>query len=490
MKNNKGFTLIELLAVIIILGVLMLVAIPSVTKYIDNSRKESYLATAKEIVNGAVNKVNSATYDVFDSEATYYLPIECIPSENSKASPYGELKDSYVVFTYDGDGFNYYYTGTDTAKMGIYLTHKDLLEISSIKTGVDKIEPNVSVNPSSKIILLSCDGLKEENDIDLSIDAYTQMSEYDIEDINNINSGNAVSQDTTLARSPWSQMYSFDRDYKVKTEKIAVIRTSSFPENAIRIWDVSNDGNGLVKMWVLDEDNDGMYEIYIGSKRKIYGNPYSRHLFSYHKNLTYIDVSNLDTSKVTDMMGMFSGSSSSEEGANKFTKIIGIENFNTSNVTNMQSMFFACSNLTELNLSRWDTSKVEDMSEMFSGWQYSPSTAITTLDLSNFDLSSVKTMKRMFEWANRLTTIKLGKNKATKLEDTSKMFEWANGPKNIDLSNLKIDASVNTYKMFNGSINSNTAVIVDSETTKQYILSNRDNFGLRVIVTDANFIVK
>ena len=29
MKNKKGFTLIELLAVIIILGVLMLVAIPS-----------------------------------------------------------------------------------------------------------------------------------------------------------------------------------------------------------------------------------------------------------------------------------------------------------------------------------------------------------------------------------------------------------------------------------------------------------------------------
>ena len=78
-KKEKGFTLIELLAVIIILGVLMLVTIPSVTAYINNSRKNAYIDTAKQYIKGATNLVNSGTLDIYDTEATYYIPSTCVP---------------------------------------------------------------------------------------------------------------------------------------------------------------------------------------------------------------------------------------------------------------------------------------------------------------------------------------------------------------------------------------------------------------------------
>ena len=50
--NKKGFTLIELLAVIVILGVILVIAIPSISAAILNSRKNSYVATANEFVDG------------------------------------------------------------------------------------------------------------------------------------------------------------------------------------------------------------------------------------------------------------------------------------------------------------------------------------------------------------------------------------------------------------------------------------------------------
>ena len=51
--DSKGFTLVELLAVIVIMGILMMVAIPSVTRTIENSRKDTFVDIAKSYANAA-----------------------------------------------------------------------------------------------------------------------------------------------------------------------------------------------------------------------------------------------------------------------------------------------------------------------------------------------------------------------------------------------------------------------------------------------------
>ncbi|KMY51109.1 type II secretion system protein [Peribacillus loiseleuriae] len=52
-NNQKGLTLVELLAVIVILGIIAAIAVPSIGKIIDNSKKDAHLANAQQMISAA-----------------------------------------------------------------------------------------------------------------------------------------------------------------------------------------------------------------------------------------------------------------------------------------------------------------------------------------------------------------------------------------------------------------------------------------------------
>jgi surface protein len=76
--------------------------------------------------------------------------------------------------------------------------------------------------------------------------------------------------------------------------------------------------------------------------------------------LEELDLSNNNTSKVTDMGSMFFG-------CVKLKRIKGIEKFNTNEVNNMNGMFSECKELEEIDLSNFNTSNVTNMRRMFFG---------------------------------------------------------------------------------------------------------------------------
>jgi prepilin-type N-terminal cleavage/methylation domain-containing protein len=92
MNDNKGFTLIELLAVITIMGILMMVAIPTVSRTIENSRKDTFIDTAKKYADSAQTMWMGDNLSCMSSEGkrysssavptgTYYIEIDTA-SEN------------------------------------------------------------------------------------------------------------------------------------------------------------------------------------------------------------------------------------------------------------------------------------------------------------------------------------------------------------------------------------------------------------------------
>ena len=208
------------------------------------------------------------------------------------------------------------------------------------------------------------------------------------------------------------------------------------------------------------------------------------------------DISNWDTSLMTDMSGLF---------FNKSTFNRDISGWNTSNVTKLNDMFYGAS-VFNGDLSGWNTSNVTNMKGMFnkaerfngdiSGWIVSKVTdmgfmfydaSVFNGDLSGWDTSNVTDMVVMFYDAFAFNGDLSGWD-TSNVTNMGQMFRYAS-TFNGDLSGWDVSKVTNMGGMFrdtnafNGDI---SGWDVSNVTNMESMFRDANAFNIDIRVWDAN----
>ena len=230
-------------------------------------------------------------------------------------------------------------------------------------------------------------------------------------------------------------------------KKSAVAPATSM--NAVNIEDEDSDYE--IKLWLDPADKTAYYYT---ETEKVYLNTDSSKMFYDMRSLTSLNLSNFDTSQVTNMQYMFSD----------MTKLttLDLSNFDTSKVTDMKYMFNEMYGLTSLNLSSFNTSNVTDMSCMFAHMF-----SLTSLNLSNFNTSKVTNMGAMFYDMPRLTSLDLSNFNTSNVTNMGWMFAFNGSEKiyvNNDFNTSKLTSFSNMFKESKKLRGGNGSYLADPST--------------------------
>lgn len=123
---------------------------------------------------------------------------------------------------------------------------------------------------------------------------------------------------------------------------------------------------------------------------------------------------------------------------------IDANNLDVSNVTDGSYMFYSCANSTEINVSQWNTSKIKYFDKMFSNCQ-----SLAFLDVNNWDMISGCSLNGMFSYSG-ITDIDLSKWDTSNISNLSNLFFNCTKLKQIDLHTWNTKSVSTCYCLFRG----------------------------------------
>lgn len=173
--------------------------------------------------------------------------------------------------------------------------------------------------------------------------------------------------------------------------------------------------------------------------------------FAIVRRVTSIDLSGLNTTKVTSMENVFTqrntyltevtfGNNISEESEITSTKqmffkcslleTVNLNGLDLTNNTNMSGMFYECQSLKEISWTNLSTSKVETMESLFNGCLN-----LESIDLTNFNTQNVTSMYRMFYTTTSLEEVSADNWDTSKVTTMEQMFYLCYELKSIHINN-------------------------------------------------------
>ena len=201
---------------------------------------------------------------------------------------------------------------------------------------------------------------------------------------------------------------------------------AKYTTNASGVLPVFNDG---YQYTVNETEANGIYTVEISSD-----SDFTSCSFNGKKELLTVDYLKV-TDKVTTMSNMF-------RNCSQLTQL-DVSNWDTSQVTNIDLMFARCSQLTQLDVSKWDTSQVQYMNGMFEDCSQ-----LTQLDLSNWDTTNVINMSGMFNKCSQFTQLDISKWNISNVKYMHYMFARCTQLTQLDLSNWVISKVASMQYMF------------------------------------------
>lgn len=128
LKNQRGLTLVELLAVIVILGIISAIAVPSIGNIIEKSKEDAAVSDALQIINAA-KLAHVANNEKISWDQTTLNEYLSNVSDEDFTVTYDGTNNAYSISEHE-EALKVYNKGKTGDAVKTSLTEKDLINLT------------------------------------------------------------------------------------------------------------------------------------------------------------------------------------------------------------------------------------------------------------------------------------------------------------------------------------------------------------------------